>query len=63
MYPEGVCGFIRELQMGTLWSIVFDVTTGTAEIRFGPPPDNPWHMFTLAGSVGVREYQAWFPGL
>ena len=62
-YPEGVCGFSRELQMGTLWSIVFDVTMGIAEIRFGPPPDNPWYTFTLAGPIGEREYVAWFPGL
>jgi predicted choloylglycine hydrolase len=60
-YPQGVCGFISEFQLGTLWSMVFDVSEGTVEIRFGPPPHNEWHSFTLGGPVGVSEYKALFP--
>ena len=55
-YPEGFCGDV------TLWSMVFDASDGTVEIRFGPPPYNGWHFFTLDGPVGMREYMAVFPG-
>lgn len=61
VYPEGFCGYSYEYRMGTLWSMVFDVSDGTLEIRFGPPPYNGWHLFTLDGPVGVREYMAMFP--
>jgi predicted choloylglycine hydrolase len=60
--PEGVCGYSRELRIGSLWSMVFDLSEGTIEVRFGPPPHNGWHAFTLDGPVGVNEYQAVFPG-
>ena len=61
VYPEGFCGYSYEYRMGTLWSLVLDVSEGTVEIRFGPPPYNGWHLFTLDGPVGVREYMAMFP--
>jgi predicted choloylglycine hydrolase len=60
-WATGVSGYSPEHQAGTLWSMVFDVTAGTVEIRFGPPPDNGWHSFTLDGPVGVREFTAAFP--
>jgi predicted choloylglycine hydrolase len=58
----GVSSYSPELRAGTLWSMVFDVTAGTVEIRFGPPPHNGWHSLTLDGPVGVSEYRARFPG-
>ena len=51
-----------EHRAGTLWSMVFDVTAGTAAIRFGPPPQDRWHSFSLTGPVGATEYTALFPG-
>jgi len=61
-WATGVSSYSPEYQAGTLWSMVFDVTAGTVDIRFGPPPYNEWHSFTLGGPVGVREYMAEFPG-
>jgi predicted choloylglycine hydrolase len=60
-WATGVSSYSPEHKAGTLWSMVFDVTAGTVEIRFGPPPDNEWHSFALDGPVGVREYTAEFP--
>ena len=60
-WATGVSSYSPEHKAGTLWSMVFDVTAGTVEIRFGPPPYNEWHSFALGGSVSVREYEAEFP--
>ncbi len=57
----GVSSYSSEFQGGTLWSMVFDVTAGTVEIRFGPPPHNGWYSFALVESVGVCEYTAMLP--
>jgi predicted choloylglycine hydrolase len=60
-WATGVSSYSPEYQAGTLWSMVFDITAGTVEIRFGPPPDNQWYAFTLEGPVGVREYKVDIP--
>ena len=60
-WATGVSSYSPEQRAGTLWSMVFDVTSGLAEIRFGPPPYNEWQSFTLGGTVGVREYMVEFP--
>jgi len=60
-WATGVSSYSPEHRMGTLWSMVFDVTAGAVEIRFGPPPYNGWHSFTLDGPVGFVEYEARFP--
>ena len=57
VYPEGFCGY-----GATLWTLVLDASEGTIEVRFGSPPYNGWHFFTLDGPVGAREYMAMFPG-
>jgi predicted choloylglycine hydrolase len=61
-WATGVSSYSPEYRAGTLWSMVFDVTAGTVEVRFGPPPHNGWRSFALSGAVGVREYIAEFPG-
>ncbi len=61
-WATGVSSYSPEHRAGTLWSMVFDVTAGTIEIRFGPPPQDRWHSFRLDGPVGVAEYTALFPG-
>jgi len=61
-WATGVSSYSPEHRAGTLWSMVFDVTAGTVEIRFGPPPQDRWHSFLLDGPVGVTEYTALFPG-
>jgi predicted choloylglycine hydrolase len=60
-WDTGVSSYSPEHRAGTLWSMVLDVTAGTAEVRFGPPPDNEWHSFSLDGPAGVEEYTALFP--
>jgi hypothetical protein len=60
-WAMGVSSYSPAHQAGTLWSIVFDVTAGTVEIRFGPPPYNEWRSFALGGRVGVCEYMVEFP--
>lgn len=59
--PEGVCCHYYDDGLGTLWSILFDVTTGAAEVCFGSPAANPWRVFTLNDPVGVTTYPAQFP--
>jgi predicted choloylglycine hydrolase len=60
-WDTGVSGYSPEHRAGTLWSMVFDVTAGTGGIRFGPPPQDRWHSFSLDGPVGASEYTALFP--
>lgn len=60
-WATGVSSYSPEHRAGTLWSMVFDVTAGTAQIRFGPPPQDRWHSFSLDGPVGATEYAALFP--
>ncbi len=59
--PEGVCGWSREMQMGSLWAVVSDVTTGQVFIRCGPPPRNVWHTYGLEGAAGWRPIEVWIP--
>ena len=59
-WKTGVSGYSAEHQAGTLWSMVFDVTAGTVDIRFGPPPHNEWHSFALGDPVDTHEYTVEF---
>jgi hypothetical protein len=60
-WATGVSSYSPEHRAGTLWSMVVDVTSGTVEIRFGPPPCNAWRSFALGGPIGVHEYTVTFP--
>ena len=61
--PKGVCLHHYSVGLGTLWSMIFDVTDTTVEICFGAPSSerNSWRSFGLQGSVGVTEYVAHLP--
>lgn len=59
--PEGVCCHYYKDWLGTLWSMIFDITDGTVEICFGSPQVNPWRKFDLTGAPGVTEYKAILP--
>lgn len=61
--PKGVCLHHYSIGLGTLWSMIFDVTDTTVEICFGAPNSekNSWRSFGLQGSVGVTEYVAHLP--
>ncbi len=59
--PEGMaCHFYNE-GLGTLWSVLYDVDEGKADICFGSPLVNPWHSFDLNTPEGIKTYQALLP--
>jgi predicted choloylglycine hydrolase len=59
--PDGVCGHHYSEWFGTLWSEIFDVTTGTVEVCFGAPSHNAWHTFGLDAPAGITAYPAQLP--
>jgi len=61
LIPQGVCCHHYTDYLGTLWSEVVDVTTGTLEVCFGAPTHNPWHTFDLNSPAGVTEYPVQLP--
>lgn len=60
-FPEGVCDHYYSDSFGTLWSMIFDLTSTKADICFGAPTHNEWQSFTLDEPVGVKEHTAIFP--
>jgi hypothetical protein len=61
--PEGICTDHYSEGLGTLWSMIFDLTEGTVEICFGAPSSerNAWHSFGLSDPVGETTYAAHLP--
>lgn len=59
--PAGVCCHYYEDGLGTLWSVIYDVLAGEAEVALGSPQRNPWRRFGLGDAPGVTEYPAIFP--
>lgn len=61
--PQGVCVHHYSSGLGTLWSMIFDVTDTAVEICFGAPDSqrNVWRSFGLRDPVGVTEYMAHLP--
>lgn len=59
--PEGVCCHYYEDGLGTLWSVIYDVLAGEAEVAFGSPQRNPWRRFGLSDVTGASEFPAVFP--
>lgn len=59
--PEGVCCHYYGEGLGTLWSVIYDVAAGQAEVALGSPHCNPWRTFGLNDPVGTRQYPAVFP--
>ena len=61
--PEGVGMPYYSSGMGTLWSMIFDVTDRTVEICFGNPgsPQNTWHTYGLYDAAGSTQYKAHIP--
>lgn len=60
-HAPGCCFPYYAYGMGTLWSMILDLTAGHAEVCFGAPTHNEWRLFTLDGPVGVTRYRARFP--
>ena len=60
-FPQGLCDHYYSEGFGTIWSLIFDLTSRKAEICFGAPTHNKWHSFALNDPRGVKEYSAVFP--
>lgn len=59
--PLGVCCHHYTDGLGTLWSVIYDLTEGKAEITLGSPQANPWRTFGLDDPMGKTTYPAKFP--
>ncbi len=61
--PNGVCLHHYSIGLGTLWSLVYDVTEKTVDVCFGAPSSekNQWHGFGLDDPIGITEYNAHVP--
>lgn len=60
-FPQGLCDHYYSQDFGTVWSLIFDLTSINADICFGAPTHNKWHSFALNEPSGVKEYPAVFP--
>ncbi len=60
-FPKGLCDHYYSEAFGTVWSLIFDLTSIKADICFGAPTHNKWHSFALNEPSGVKEYPAVFP--
>lgn len=59
--PEGVsCHYYKD-GLGTLWSMIFDVTKVNVDICFGSPVTNSWSRFDLRSPAGITEYDIKIP--
>lgn len=54
-YPYGPCCHFYSSGMGTLRSMVFDITEKKLQVSFGPPDMNPWHSIDFDTPVGLDE--------
>lgn len=54
-YPNGPCCHFYSSGMGTLRSMVFDITEKKLKVSFGPPDTNPWHSIDFDTPVGLQE--------
>jgi predicted choloylglycine hydrolase len=59
--PDGCFCPYYSYNLGTLRSMIFDLTDGNVEVCFGAPTHNDWHKFALDDPVGVKEYKVRFP--
>jgi predicted choloylglycine hydrolase len=59
--PDGLCAHYYSEFFGTLWSMVFDVTRGCADVCFGPPTHNPYRHFDMRKSFHDEEYEVLLP--
>jgi len=61
--PEGVAMQHYSSGLGTIWSMIFDITAGTVDVCFGGPssPRNRWRTFGLHDTAGTTDYPAVLP--
>lgn len=54
-YPDGPCCHFYSSGMGTLRSMVFDITEKNLKVSFGPPDKNPWYEVDFDAPIGLEE--------
>lgn len=54
-YPYGPCCHFYASGMGTLRSMVFNITAKKLQVSFGPPDMNPWHSIDFDAPVRLDE--------
>ncbi|GKX66648.1 C45 family autoproteolytic acyltransferase/hydolase [Inconstantimicrobium mannanitabidum] len=59
--PEGVACHYYDYGLGTLWSMIYDVTMNKVEMCFGSPVVNKWYTLDLNSSDGMTEYNVILP--
>jgi len=60
-HPGGLCNHFYNDGFGTLGSIIFDLTKGSADVCFSAPTHNKYRPFSLADLAGVTEYATIIP--
>jgi predicted choloylglycine hydrolase len=60
-HPHGLCSHLYKHRFGTLWSVIYDLTAGRADVCFGAPTHNDYETFGLADSVGIKACDAIIP--
>ncbi|MDP5274264.1 C45 family autoproteolytic acyltransferase/hydolase [Chengkuizengella axinellae] len=54
-YPFGPCCHFYSSGMGTLRSMIFDITEKKLKVSLGPPDMNPWYAVDFDEPVGMKE--------
>lgn len=54
-YPYGPCCHFYSSGMGTLRSMIFDVSEKKVKVSFGPPDMNPWYEVDMDAPIGLEE--------
>lgn len=59
--PKGLACHHYSEGLGTMWAVLYDLTSLEAEICFGSPVVNEWYTFGLNTKEGIYEYTAVLP--
>lgn len=62
-FPHGLCYHYYSQRFGTLWSMLFDISSSTVDICFGAPTHNSWHTFDFNTPYKKKEYDVLFPDI
>ncbi|MDX8363386.1 C45 family peptidase [Cytobacillus sp. IB215316] len=55
-YPLGPCCHYYSSGMGTLRSMIFDITDKKLKVSLGPPDMNPWYAVDFDEPIGMKEF-------
>lgn len=61
LMPLGICCHYYKHRLGTLWSVIYDVTDVNMEVCFGSPRMNRWYTFNLSSPMNKEKYFAVLP--